>query len=61
MAIVKSAAEAYTDITEEVRALREGGNSVRGIAEALNRAGHTTRRGKAWNAMQVKRVLDRSV
>ncbi len=30
---------------------------IRAIADALNEMGHTTRRGKPWNAMQVSRVL----
>lgn len=55
----KDAAEAYADVALEMQTLRDGGKSLREIAEALNRAGHTTRRGYAWNAMQVSRVLMR--
>jgi hypothetical protein len=36
-----------------------GQNSAR-IAGRLNAKGHTTRRGKPWNAVQVARVLERS-
>ena len=30
------------------------------IAEKLNAEGHTTRRGKPWNPVQVMRVLERA-
>ena len=33
--------------------------SFAAIARKLNELGHTTRRGKPWNPVQVKRVLDR--
>ncbi len=41
-------------------ALRAEGLSLRAIADRLNADGHTTRRGAAWNPMQVARVLDRA-
>jgi len=31
--------------------------TLEGIAGKLNNEGHTTRRGKPWNAVQVSRVL----
>jgi hypothetical protein len=37
--------------------MREGGLSLRQIAGRLNAEGHTTRRGRPWNPVQVKRVL----
>ena len=37
------------------------GNSLREIAYTLNQNGFTTRKGKAFTAMQVKRMLDRRV
>ncbi len=40
--------------------LRGAGLSLRAIADRLNDEGHTTRRGAAWNPMQVKRVLERA-
>jgi len=40
--------------------LRTDGKSFQQIADALNDQGHTTRRGKPWNAVQVMRVLDRA-
>jgi DNA invertase Pin-like site-specific DNA recombinase len=51
--------EAYTDLVETMRSQRDGGHSLREIAAALNADGHTTRRGRPWNPMQVARVLDR--
>lgn len=56
----RNAAEAYADVIEEMRVLRDSGNSLRQIAEILNARGENTRRCKSWNAMQVKRVLERA-
>jgi DNA invertase Pin-like site-specific DNA recombinase len=53
-----NATEAYVDVAQEMRALRVTGKSLRGIADILNSSGQTTRRGKPWSAIQVKRVLD---
>ncbi|MGZ3509752.1 MAG: recombinase family protein [Vulcanimicrobiaceae bacterium] len=53
----RNATEAYADIVEHIRERRAAGASLRDIARDLNASGHTTRRGKAWNAMQVSRVL----
>ena len=59
--IVKTKAdEAYADIADNVRNLRAGGKTLQQIAEELNQNGHTTRRGKPWNPMQVRRVLLRT-
>ena len=44
-----------------VRDLRAGGATLQAIAGELNRQGHTTRRGKPWNATQVARVLARAI
>lgn len=55
----KRAREAYGDVLPLMREMREGGASLRKIAERLNGDGIPTRRGKAWTAMQVKNVLDR--
>ena len=54
------AAEAYTDLYAVVREMHEAGRSLASIAEYLNTEGHTTRRGKSWNPMQVLRVLKRA-
>jgi len=37
--------------------MRDGGASFAEIASRLNDDGQTTRTGKPWNAMQVRRVL----
>jgi Recombinase len=52
------AAEAYTDLLPSVTALKAEGLSLRAIAERLNADGHTTRRGRPWNPVQVSRVLE---
>ncbi|WP_440980173.1 recombinase family protein [Sphingomonas pseudosanguinis] len=45
----------------QIEAIRgEGIQSLRQIAEALNRRGITTSRGGRWSAAQVKVVIDRS-
>lgn len=57
--ISQSAAEAYSDLLPEMKRLREEGNTLQAIADFLNAAGHTTRRGAEWSPNIVKRVLDR--
>jgi DNA invertase Pin-like site-specific DNA recombinase len=59
-AVRKAADEAYSDLVPLVTGLRDKGNSLRDIAERLNSEGHTTRRGRPWNAVQVSRVLQRA-
>lgn len=54
------ARDAYADVTPLVLELRGRGLSQRAIADRLNLDGHATRRGKPWNQVQVKRVLDRA-
>jgi DNA invertase Pin-like site-specific DNA recombinase len=49
--------DAYSDLLPIVTELRAAGVSLEKIAEKLNADGHTTRRGKPWNPMQVLRVL----
>jgi hypothetical protein len=51
---------AYADLMPVVAELRAEGLSLRAIADRLNAEGHTTRRGAAWNPVQVARVLDRA-
>lgn len=51
---------AYSDLLPTLQALRSEGLSLRGIAGRLNEQGHTTRRGKPWNPMQVRNVLLRA-
>lgn len=52
------AAESYSDLTPRIADLRKAGRSLREIAAALNGEGHTTRRGRPWNPVQVQRVLE---
>ena len=54
------AVEAYSDVAEMIANLRSEGQSLRAIAEAMNREGQTTRTGKPWNPVQISRVLDRA-
>jgi DNA invertase Pin-like site-specific DNA recombinase len=56
----RAANDAYFDLVSGMKQLKTEGKSLRFIAEALNAEGHTTRRGKRWNAVQVMRVLDRA-
>ncbi|MDZ4847914.1 MAG: recombinase family protein [Pirellulaceae bacterium] len=55
----KKAAEAYADLLPELIRLRNCGFSYRAIARTLNGENQTTRLGKPWNPVQVKRVLHR--
>jgi DNA invertase Pin-like site-specific DNA recombinase len=56
----EKAADAYTDLLPAIQCLRNEGISLRGIAERLNAEGHTTRRGRPWNPVQVARLLART-
>ena len=40
-----------------MQAMRASGLSLRAIAAKLTEQGHTTRRGKDWNQVQVRNVL----
>lgn len=51
--------EAYSDLRPWFAEMRSEGLSLRAIAERVNGEGHTTRQGKPWNQVQVKRVLER--
>ena len=55
-----NADQAYADLYPIITELREEGLSLAAIAPRLNDMGHTTRRGKSWNAVQVSRVLERA-
>ncbi len=52
--------EAYADIAGWMADLRIEGRTLAEIAERLNGEGHSTRRGAAWNPVQVARVLRRA-
>ena len=54
-----NADSAYWGLAGELWNLRLAGMSLQAIADGLNRDHQTTRRGKAWNPMQVSRVLAR--
>jgi DNA invertase Pin-like site-specific DNA recombinase len=49
--------EAYTDLRDSIAQMRVDGLSLRAIATTLNGQGESTRTGKAWNPVQVSRVL----
>jgi len=55
----QAADECYADLVPIIRDLQLKGESLQAIADELNEQGHTTRRGKPWNRMQVSRVLNR--
>jgi DNA invertase Pin-like site-specific DNA recombinase len=55
----KAASEAYTDLSPIIAELRGKGCTQLQIAAELNKLGHTTRRGKSWNHVQVGRLLQR--
>lgn len=59
-AVKEMAREAYRDLVPLMQKLREEGLSLKAVAQQLNIQGHTTRGDKPWNAVQVKRVLDRA-
>jgi DNA invertase Pin-like site-specific DNA recombinase len=52
------AKDAYADLAPAIASMRAEGLSLRQIAGRLNAEGHTTRRGKRWNQVQVRRVLE---
>jgi DNA invertase Pin-like site-specific DNA recombinase len=55
----KAADDAYLDLLPTVEQFKAEGLSLRAIAQRLNDDGHTTRRGRPWNPVQVARVLAR--
>jgi hypothetical protein len=56
----KSSVEAYADLQPLMPEMRAKGMALQAIAGELNGQGHTTRREKPWNAVQVIRVLGRA-
>jgi DNA invertase Pin-like site-specific DNA recombinase len=60
VARAKAAEDAYADLRPAMADLRAKGMPLQAIADDLNRQGHTTRRGRPWNPVQVSRVLERS-
>ena len=51
--------EAYADLIPDLQRWHSEGLSMQAIADRLNAEGHTTRRQKPWNRIQVARVLNR--
>jgi DNA invertase Pin-like site-specific DNA recombinase len=58
-AVAKAAAEAYADLHPAMAEMRANGKTLQAIADELNTQGHTTRRGRPWNPVQVSRVLEK--
>jgi len=59
-AISEAASQAYSDLLPIMQELRKSGKTLQEIAEELTTQGHTTRRNKPWNPVQVGRVLERA-
>lgn len=55
--IKRNKAEAYAGLAPILAGLVTAGLSLNAIAKRLNENGEQTRRGRQWNAMQVRRVL----
>lgn len=51
--------EKELEVVDIIHRHRKSGKSYQKLADYLNAQGITTKRGKTWNAMQVKRVCDR--
>lgn len=47
------------EIVDLIRRHHKSGKSLQKIADWLNQKGYTTKRGKQWQRISVKRVLDR--
>jgi DNA invertase Pin-like site-specific DNA recombinase len=60
VAVAKAANEAYVDVAPMMMELRGKGLTLQDIADELGKQGHTTRRGRPWNPVQVSRVLERA-
>ena len=58
-AVRVNANAAYSDLEPLFQDFRSRNLTQRDIAAELNQLGHTTRRGKPWNQVQVGRVLQR--
>jgi DNA invertase Pin-like site-specific DNA recombinase len=56
----RQADEAYEHLYPVMSQWRSEGRTLQGIADALNAEGYTTRRGRPWNHVQVKLVLERA-
>jgi DNA invertase Pin-like site-specific DNA recombinase len=52
--------DAYADLAPLMKGWRTEGMTLQQIAARLHSEGHTTRRGRPWNPVQVARVLERA-
>jgi DNA invertase Pin-like site-specific DNA recombinase len=59
LAVKAKAKEAYSDVVPLILELKGQGMTQQAIADRLNTDGHTTRTGKPWGQVQVKRIIDR--
>jgi DNA invertase Pin-like site-specific DNA recombinase len=59
-AVSERARDAYSDLAPGIADMAASGLSLRAIASRLNSEGHTTQTGRAWNPVQVSRVLSAS-
>lgn len=57
---VRDAVEVYDDLVPEMKAMRQSGHTLLGIANHLNEQGHTTRTGASWQPTTVLRTLKRA-
>ena len=48
-----------SEVVDLIRRHHKSGKSLQKIADWLNQQGYTTKRGKQWQRISVKRVLDR--
>ncbi|MCR9586580.1 recombinase family protein [Vibrio alginolyticus] len=56
---MRDRANVFADKYSFIQPLREAGNSLRVIAQALNHQGFKTQRGKEWTPAGVRNVLVR--
>ncbi len=57
---IQLADEAYADLLPIVQQHRSEGTSLQAIADKLNGEGYTTRRGKEFTPMTIRRILNRT-
>jgi DNA invertase Pin-like site-specific DNA recombinase len=55
------ALEEMTDVAAIATEMRRQGATMQDVADRLNAEGFVTRKGAAWNRVQIKRVLDRLI
>ncbi len=55
----RRAREAYADLVPIVRELRTAGETMNGVARALNVLGHTNQRGLPWSGVTIRYFLKR--